>query len=341
MSHLDQEQEIIDLASKLGLEGSPAEGIVGYCQSRIDSWVEEASGVNSVEELESVVARNLHLTFEEILDDDDLTRLIARYVEQDETVFATLSFTLTPDTFGTLIRLKNGTFAAVIDGRGDKANRRFFTKWHEVAHLIVEGEDFDEQVFRATHDPLEKLMDQIAGQIGFYEPLFTPIFEANVSPGDLLTFDAVEQVRQSFCPYASFQSTLYACHRRMTTAMLYVETKMQYREQERRSLNQGRLFDDDRPQPKLRVSQVVPNNAAVKSGLVVRWNMRVPEGSVIHKLFQEDETELSGDENLAEWTFSGGGGLKPCEVFIQARSIGEAAMVTIQPRNGATDLGGI
>ncbi len=333
MTRLDQEQDVTDLAAKLGIDGNPVEGIVGYCQRRIDAWVDEAPTVSSVHELEAVVAHNLNLTFEEILSEDDLKSVIGRYVGQGETVFAALPVKMTPDTFGTLIRLKDGSYAAVVDARGEKAHRRFFTKWHEIAHLLVEDEDFDEQVFRATHDPIERLMDQIAGQVGFYEPVFTPLFRRQTADGDLLTFASVEQVRQDYCSYASFQSTLFACHRRMTTPVLYIEATMRHKAKDRRLLNAGAqfFFDDMKPEAKLRVSLVVPNDAATKNGFTVQNNMRIPESSVIHRAFGDDTTDLSGNENLGDWTFSDGGGLDYCDVYIEARSNGKTVMATIQP----------
>ena len=147
-----------------------------------------------------------------------------------------------------------------------------------------------------------------------------------------MTFDIVEAVRQEFCPYASFQSTLYACHRRMTTPLLYVEARMEYTASERRGLKQMRMFDDDKPEKKLRVQLAVPNGPASEMDLTARNNMRVPESSVIYRAFVEELTDASGEENLNSWTFSKGGSLIDCEVFIQARRIDQAVMATIQPK---------
>tara|TARA_R110002072_G_scaffold302996_1_gene490924 strand:+ start:38408 stop:39406 length:999 start_codon:yes stop_codon:yes gene_type:complete len=332
MSALDQEQDVVDLAEKLGLNGSPVAAIINFCQGQIDTWVGEAGGVTSVDELEAIVANRLNLVFEEIHDDGDLANLKRKYVQRGEHVFAHIvENDLTPDTFGTMVRLKDGTHVAVIDCRGDKAARRFFTRWHEIAHLLVEP-DCERQVFRSTDEPLERLMDQIAGHVGFYDSIFSPLFNTHISQGGRLTFDIVEAVRQQFCPYASFQSTLYACHRRMTTPLLYVEARMEYTANERRGLNQMRMFDDDKPEKKLRVQLAVPNGPASEMDLTARNNMRVPESSVIYRAFVEELPDASGEENLNSWTFSKGGSLIDCEVFIQARRIDQAVMATIQPK---------
>ena len=332
MSALDQEQDVVDLAEKLGLNGSPVAAIINFCQGQIDTWVSKAGGVTSVDELEAIVANRLNLVFEEIHDDDDLANLKRKYVQWGEHVFAHIvENDLTPDTFGTMVRLKDGTHVAVIDCRGDKAARRFFTRWHEIAHLLVEP-DCERQVFRSTDEPLERLMDQIAGHVGFYDSIFSPLFNTQISEGGRLTFDIVEAVRQEFCPYASFQSTLYACHRRLTTSLLYVEARMEYTASERRGLKQMRMFDDDKPEKKLRVQLAVPNGPASEMDLTARNNMRVPESSVIYRAFVEELTDASGEENLNSWTFSKGGSLIDCEVFIQARRIDQAVMATIQPK---------
>ena len=69
MTALDQEQDVVDLAKRLGLNGTPVEAIINFCQSQIDGWVSEAGGVASIGELESLVADRLNLVFEEINDD--------------------------------------------------------------------------------------------------------------------------------------------------------------------------------------------------------------------------------------------------------------------------------
>jgi len=332
MTTLDQEQDVVDLAQKLGLDGTPVESIINYCQEQIDTWVQESGGVTSIEELEDVVALRLNLVFEEINEDSDLDSLKSRYVKKGEIVFAhVVDNDLTSDTFGTMVRLKDGSHVAVIDCRGDKVARRFFTRWHEIAHLLVEP-DCERQVFRSTNEPLERLMDQIAGQVGFYDSLFSPIFHTHLPECEMLTFEIVEAIRQAFCSYASFQSTLYACHRRLTTPMLYLEASMAYTASEQRERNQKRLFDEGKPEMKLRVRLTVPNSAASESKLVARKNMRVPESSVIYSAFQEEQTDASGEENLNTWTFSSGGSLTNCDVFVQARRVEQSVMAIIQPR---------
>jgi len=331
MNALDQEQDVVDLAGRLGLAGIPVESIINFCREQIDAWVATAGGVESIAELEQLVASRLNLVFEEIWGDTDLAALKRKYVQRGEIVFLhIIENDLTPETFGTMVRLKDGTHVALIDCRGDKAARRFFTRWHEIAHLLVEP-TCERQVFRSNNEPLERLMDQIAGRVGFYDSLFTPLLTRHVPNGNLLTFENVEAVRQSFCPHASFQSSLFACQRRMGTPLLYLEACLAFSEGERRGLKQKRMFEVDAPEKKLRVQLTVQNDVASEMKLTARWNMRVPDSSIVFAAFQQQLEDCSGNENLNSWTFSKGGSLMDCNVFIQARRVDQIVMATIQP----------
>ena len=205
-----------------------------------------------------------------------------------------------------------------------------FTRWHEIAHLLVEP-DCERQVFRSSDEPLERLMDQIAGHVGFYDSIFSPLFNSNYTSGEQLTFEIVESIRQAFCPQASFQSTLYACHRRMQTPLLFIEAELGYTTKERRGLNQSVLFDGDKPEKKLRVRLAVSNRPAKEKKLTARYNMQVPTTSVVHRAFTEQLSNASGEENLNTWVFSKGGSLDDCDVVIHARQIDQIVMATIQP----------
>ncbi|HUT09827.1 MAG TPA: hypothetical protein VMY42_04980 [Thermoguttaceae bacterium] len=339
MSRLDQEHDVVALARELGLRGHPAEAIVRFCEEKIGCWAADVGGVENVAVLEQLVADRLQLVFEEGCSDDDLERIIAKYVAQGEYVFATLRNELGPATFGLTIKRKHcapesgDKYVAVIDSRGEKASRRFFTRWHEIAHLLVLEKELDAPVRRSAHDPIERLMDEIAGRIGFYEPLFGPVFVREHSKA-LLEFRTVEAVRNAYCDKASFQSTLFACHRRMKTPVVYVEAEVKYKAEEERRLRskQRRLFQDDPPVAKLRVGLAVPNQAAIDQGFRVMPNMRVPEGSVIHKLHSDaDAEQASGRENLESWEFSDGSGLPDCAVWVDARKAGDRVIAIVQP----------
>lgn len=342
MSRLDQESDVVALARELGLRGHPVEAVVGFCEERIGCWAADAGGVKSVAALEQLVAGRLQLTFEDVCSDDELEQIIGKYVAEREYVFATLRDELGPTTFGLTIKRKHrrpaagGKYVAVIDCRGEKAARRFFTRWHEVAHLLVLEKELAAPVRRSTHDPVERLMDEIAGRVGFYEPIFGPVF-AREHCKPLLELRTVEAIRTAYCDRASFQATLFACQRRMNTPVVYVEAEMKYKAEEERRLRSGqrRSLADDPPVAKLRVGLAVPNEAANDGGFRIAPNMRVPAGSIIHKLhFDANAEEAFGSENLVAWEFSNGNSLPDCEVWVDARKVGERVIAVVQPVDG-------
>src|SRR5436190_1324707 len=138
MTRLDAAPEILKIAEELGVSAAaPVDGILEYCRHRIDGWVAEAGGVSNIEVLESLVTKKIQLVFEEIKNDDDWERLKEIYARQKkEFVFAGLRTKFDDDgnlTYGALVQRRNAgpsdpdRFVAVIDCRGFKLARRFFT----------------------------------------------------------------------------------------------------------------------------------------------------------------------------------------------------------------------
>ncbi len=79
-------------------------------------------------------------------------------------------------------------YLTIIDARGSRAARAYFTAWHEVAHLLLcPPKQMILEGFRRTptdplkrKDPLESAVDHIAGLLAFWEPLFKPaLFDAS------------------------------------------------------------------------------------------------------------------------------------------------------------------
>ena len=177
MTQPDAAPEIIDLAAELGLQtDKPVDNIIAHCRNRIDGWVAEAGGVSGIEALESLVTRQLQLVFEEVRSDEDFDRLTQVYAAEKGVRVRrhALKFDDTSNlTYGALVECRHAgadshdRFVAVIDCRGIKLARRFFTRWHEIAHRLTTHADILEPVYRSEHDPIERLMDEIAGQSAF------------------------------------------------------------------------------------------------------------------------------------------------------------------------------
>jgi len=276
MSRLVHEPDILELADSLGLGSGvdPVGAILVSCRRRIDRWVEEAGGITSIEELETLVARKLQMGFEEIRTEEDFDRIRMKYAAGKwDRIFATLKTRFEDEknpTYGALICRKSAEaeapdrYVAVIDCRGDKLPRRFFTRWHEIAHRLTTHCDIAEPVYRSEHDPIERMMDEIAGHIGFYEPIFDPAFQRAREGGPLLTFGMVESILGGSFPAASFQSTLFACARRLTTPLVYLEAALAHKKDVKRRLQTPSMFGDEPPAGELRAVKVIPNHVARK-----------------------------------------------------------------------------
>lgn len=344
MTRWEHATEISDLAGQLGVGGgAPVDRILDHCRRRIDGWVAEAGGITGIDSLEVLVTRRLQMVFEEIKADEDFDRLTEVYARQKkDPVFATvrLKFDDTDNpTYGALLKRRNvaddatDRYVAVIDCRGNKLARRFFTRWHEIAHRLTTHADGGdtEPGYRSEHDPIERMMDEIAGHVGFYGPLFDPAFRQASDGKTLLTFGTVESIIRDAFPAASFQATLFACARRVTTPVVYLEAALNHKKEVKRKMATKSLFDVEPPPGELRAVKVIPNKAAQDEGFTIPTNMRVPAGTVLHRLF-EAEVQASdiASEDLNKWE-SRGKSLEARAVMVEGRKVADRVFAIVQP----------
>lgn len=342
MSRWDSAPEILDLAEELGVSAAaPVDGILEYCRRRIDGWVTEAGGVTGIDALEALVTNKLQMVFEEIRTDDDWSRLKEVYARgKKEFVFAGLRSKFDDEdnlTYGALVQRRNAgpsdpdRFVAVIDCRGSKSARRFFTRWHEIAHRLTTHADMPEPVYRSEHDPIERLMDEIAGHVGFYDPIFGPAYQQASFGKRHLKFGTVEAIIGSAFPAASFQATLFACARRISTPVVYLEAALAHKKEVKRLLATPSLFGDDPPPGELRAVKVIPNKAAQAERFTIPTNMRVPADSLIHRLFDaEPLTDDDGEEDLSQWE-TRGKALERRAVVVEGRKVADRVIAIVQP----------
>lgn len=294
---LDQAPDVVQMASELGVEchENAVANIIAFCRKKIARWVKAAGDVTTIKQLEELVCQRLQLVFEEVWCDADLDAIVRRYVASGDHVFATIRNTFDESTFATLIDRRRpdarDRYVAVIDCRGDKASRRFFTRWHEIAHLLTLVRQLEFPVHRSTieNPPLEQLMDAIAADIGFYDPIFVPIVKRAARSSQGLKFQDIERVRQEFCRDASFQATLYAVIKRYPRPLLCIDVGMGLKKGKcsRRVPGNGACFQRCAPPQKLRVLRVRGSDASRAAGFRIHKNMQVPDGSVIARRFHE------------------------------------------------------
>lgn len=342
MKPLAQEPEIIRMADALRVgPGNAVENILRYCRNKVSKWCDEVGDVKTIDELERIVCGKLRLVFEEFYDDAGLQRIIQRYADFGEKIFKTLPDLFDENTFATLVERRKITgrshdrYVAIIDCRGDKAWRRFFTRWHEIAHLLTLYNQLELPLHRSTNDktPTERLMDAIAGDIGFFDSILRPIIDAEIRIFGRLTFDGVERIRTRYCPMASFQSTLNACVARLSkpAVLLDVGWGLKKAEAELVASPQLALIPCAPPQSKIRALSVMPNDDA-HGKIEIHRNMELPATSVVSRLlmlpaeFAQDEAV----ENLEDWQHSDGKRLRAAVVHIQARRVKDHVVALLQ-----------
>lgn len=345
MTSLDREHDITLLAQGLGVAGQarePVSAILGYCHTKVSGWISNARFPANVGELERIVCENLRLVIEEIWSDEDLQRVIEKYVALREFGFAHLASELDNGTFGALYERVHVTgrsrdrYVAFIDCRTpEKAARRVFTRWHEIAHTLTCYTQLQLPLNRSRvrGSPIERMMDLIAGEFNFYASLFQPFLESEWRQTGYLTFSGVERVRDKFHHEASFQSTLNACVRTAPVAAAVVEASLEHNNRESRAMgrSQGMLIDLPSIPKTLRLTSVAPNEAGRKFGLHLK--LRVPVNSVITKAFETADAfspPLSAVENLGDWTHSNSPALPRCVVRVEARKLSGIVLAVIQ-----------
>ena len=345
MNALTLDPKIIGMARSLKLSGEdPLKSIMEFCRKRVAKMLKSGGAIQTIWDFESLVCRHLNLVIHEIWSDDELQAFSLRYArDEGDPSFGALGMQLEAhDTYGVLYQRNTlneaGEFqyVAFVDCRGDKKHKRFFTRWHEIAHCLTTFDQL-EFPFRRTNasdiekDPIEKLMDMIAGDLGFLETLFRPVLNGELG-NSKLTFDTVESVRGRFCPDASFQATLHACVSQTSKPIVLLEAGLGLKQDQKRALKdtQLQLIPARPPKPCLRVLRSMSNIPARKTGLLVHKNWRVPGYSIIAKVFNSElETNGEAVENLGSWKSSDGSSLKYVNVVIQARKIQDRVFAII------------
>ena len=283
---------------------NPSEAILEFCRQRVRKIASRFECVTLADLLQATAA-DLSAIFIEVRSDEEIARVQHDYTRRGEFAFAGLTEQF-PDnvyaiTFGLHHRQPHEhRFVCVIDCRKNKAARSYFSKWHELAHLLTLTDQMQLK-FRRTHaepaakDPEEALMDVIAGEMGFFKSIVT----AHVS--EQISFEAIEQVRLALCPEASRQTALIGLVKAWPQPCLLIDAQLATRKSDR--INGG--FEFYKPSSHaLRAVRVTPNLAAKQSGLMLPSNMRVPESSGIYRAFTDGRASLT-NECLSWWESQG------------------------------------
>src|SRR5688572_24726711 len=156
MVKLGSKPQIIKLARDLRIPpgDDAARAIIAFCLRSIRR-ITRAHPCQTLEELVATAAARLETSFREIHSDADLQALKEEMRGRGESGFARLEHELTPKVLAATFRLINPrawdrAYVSVIDCRGAKAARAYFSKWHELAHLLTQTDQM-RLVFKRTH----------------------------------------------------------------------------------------------------------------------------------------------------------------------------------------------
>lgn len=336
---LRSSQQIARLAHGLGVSvrTNPVDGILRLCEERVSQLMQDFPDCATLADMLSCVAAKVGIIFEEVRSDEDLERLIKRYASIGEMGFVTLESELSGETYGVTIRRKcreewEPPYVSVIDCRGDKSARAYYTKWHEIAHVLTLTDETC-TIFRRTHsslnaeDPEERMMDLIAARLGFHPAIANKLMRAY----DEITFNAVDELREQLCPGASRQASLINFARFWHRPCLLVNAAMGLKKQHEAKAKQQGFFFHDPPKEELRAVRVTRNDAAREMKFAVHPNWRVPERSVIYQVYFGSAHYSEAVENLDWWETSSGNRLDRQQVRVQARKTMNSVDALIVP----------
>lgn len=330
--------QIQTLAADLGVRttDNPVRAILRFCENRAHRVLKKYPDCHTLTDLLDAVADDLGTQFVEIRSDDDLERVRMRFAHDGEKVFAGLHNELSTNVYGITVRRTarkpwERPFVSVIDCRGEKQNRSYFTKWHEIGHLLVLTDQM-RLCFRRTHvhhdqkDPEERMVDLIAGAVGFLPRI------VRLHADGLPSLEKFEGFREALCPEASKQASNIGFTNAWPTPCLLIQAKPALKSSEQKWLAHPSLDIGWEPKPVLRAVRVSLNDAARKSGLLIFRNMRIPENSMIHRIFHEQNLEARTNvEDLSWWQSSEGTRLPQMKIVVQAVSLNGEAVALIRP----------
>lgn len=338
MSRLGTDPAVMRIARRLGLpnQGDCLPRIQDHALAQIKRMVSDFP-VRTLNELLMLVAARLSVQLEWIRSDEDLDRLINFYQPHLPTFRGVLREEfINQDTEGLLLRnpcREPGArkYIAIIDARGERASRAYFTAWHELTHMLVtpppevfSGVRRSPSEAKKKRDPEEALVDRVASRLAFYEPLFAPALQHARSEEGAFNFKAIERARETVAPDASLYATALASLRIISKPACLVQVDLGLKEEERRRSQSGQLdlplgFEPIEPEPMLRVVQISSNQRAMTSPIRIFRNMRVPPKSVLHQAY---DAMYSGDweaiENQGWWETSQEGPLPSLPLHISA-----------------------
>lgn len=321
---VDGDPEVIGIAKTLGIAG-PNLGakLCAAARDRVAQYMDRFNiEPHALDDVHSVVLDMTGVRIERVENDDDLARVSGKYAKTQVAVGVQLEFEFARNTEALVFRdegadARQPTFTAVVDARGERGFRAWFAERHEPAHLLVPDPSGKRAWRRTTADrpePLEQVIDAIASEVGFWEPLVRPVLELAVRQ-EATVLDAFDRVRRELAPHASQEATYRALARLVAFPLTVVRTQFGCR--------RGDPNNDENSYA-LRAQTIVWNEAAERAGTTVWQNFRIPTHSVIHEARGDVfEAARVQDDDLSRWRTESGQPLsrRPLVVRITAKGV--------------------
>ena len=264
-------------------------------------------------------ADELHVKFEEVHSHEDIFRIEESYLRKKEFGLAQLELELNNPEVDALLfqrQKKKGHFVAVLNLQDGPA-RGYWSRSHEISHRLIEPPQ-QELMYRhrACPDPVEQLVDIVAAEIAFYEPLFAPLVASYSN--QLLSWDVIERIQAEFCPTASRMAVTKSVLRYWShpAFLIYAEP--------------GTRKSHPTEYPELRVTTKDRNALAGESSVFFIPNMRVPKTSPVYHANESGCAE-DGFELLSNWVTSGGDSLPKREASSSAIPYNGGVLALVSP----------
>ena len=339
---LSNKPEIIGLANyhQVSTRGNCVENLRNFALNKVEQFLAiHPIKADSIDVFTKVVCDKLSVKVEFIDMDDDIYRISKEYRNFNTALASILADEFVRgDTEGITLRASNYVeglrkFLAIIDRRGERRSRAYFTTWHEIVHLLLPTRDQEVETVRRTpnqeakkKDPIESVIDHVAGYLAIYEPIFKPVLLAKVKELGF-SFEAIEQARDLCLPEASLLATLIRSINFFSFPILLLQLDLKLTKGEEKLANSPQLgfdFFEHPVEPKLRISRLIRNENAKAGYFNIQENMRIPKNSALSMTYyNEKDATYQAEENQGLWETSKNGALSELSIRVQAAKRGQ------------------
>ena len=199
------ELELKRVAKELGLgtAGNLEDMIVRHCLERLRAWVAAHGTPPTLSELADRFATSLDLSITEVHTEEEIDTVLEGVAQVQKAAIGDLKTEFRGDTDAIIVRRLapkswQREYWAIINCQGWHGYRRYWTKWHEIVHLLLIGQPLA-FAFRRTNrnqfEPEEVLVDRVAASLAFFPDMFEPVVREECSREDRFTFDVIDRVR--------------------------------------------------------------------------------------------------------------------------------------------------